>query len=242
MTPTSWPEVRLGDVLSIQHGWPFKGDLCFEELTGRPIVVNIGNFEYTGGFRFDDTRTREYRGDYPRQYELVPGDVLLVMTCQTSGGEILGIPAHVPRDGRTYLHNQRLGKVQVLKPDEVDIDFLYYVFLWPEFNQHMYLTASGTKILHTAPGRIEDFCLALPPLPIQRRIAEILGRLDDKIEVNRRINRTLEAMAQALWKHWFVDFGPFQDGEFVESEAGLVPKEWEVKALDEIATYTNGLA
>ena len=70
--------------------------------------------------------------------------------------------------------------------------------------------------------------IPLPSLPIQRRIAEILGRLDDKIEVNRRINRTLEAMAQALYRHWFVDFGPFQDGEFVESEVGVVPKGWEV--------------
>jgi len=81
-----------------------------------------------------------------------------------------------------------------------------------------------------------------PPLPIQRRIAEILGRLDDKIEVNRRINRTLEQMAQALYKEWFVDFGPFQDGEFVESALGFIPQGWGVKALDEIATYLNGLA
>ena len=87
---------------------------------------------------------------------------------------------------------------------------------------------------------MQDFEIPLPPLPIQRRIAEILGRLDDKIEVNRRINRTLEAMAQALYKHWFVDFGPFQDGEFVESEVGLVPKGWEVKALADIVDLLSG--
>jgi type I restriction enzyme S subunit len=98
----------------------------------------------------------------------------------------------------------------------------------------------GTGRLETEPlKRLE---IALPPLPIQRRIAEILGRLDDKIEVNRRINRTLEQIAQALYQHWFVDFGPFQDGEFVESELGPIPKGWEVKPLDQIATYLNGLA
>ena len=237
---SEWHRIRLGDVVSIKHGWPFKGNLCEEELTGGPIVVSIGNFKYTGGFRFNDTRTREYRGDYPSEYELTSDDILLIMTCQTSGGEILGIPGRVPDDGRIYLHNQRIGKVILDKPEEVDANFLYWVFLWPEFNHYLYLTASGTKILHTSPGRIEDFRFELPPLPIQRRIAEILGRLDDKIEVNRRINRTLEQMAQALYKHWFVDFGPFQDGEFVESEVGLIPAGWSVKTIGEVCKVVNG--
>lgn len=80
----------------------------------------------------------------------------------------------------------------------------------------------------------------LPPLPTQRRIAQILGRLDDKIEVNRRTNRTLEAMAQALFKHWFVDFGLFQNGRFVESELGLVPEGWEVKPLSSLFQLLSG--
>ncbi|MDM8532510.1 restriction endonuclease subunit S, partial [Anaerolineales bacterium HSG25] len=72
--------------------------------------------------------------------------------------------------------------------------------------------------------------------------AEILGRLDDKIELNRRINTTLETMAQSLYKHWFVDFGPFQDGQFVESELGLIPKGWEVASVYSLANYLNGMA
>jgi type I restriction enzyme S subunit len=82
--------------------------------------------------------------------------------------------------------------------------------------------------------------LTLPPLSIQRRIAEILGRLDDKIDVNRRINRTLEAMAQALYRHWFVDFGPFRDGEFVESELGAIPKGWEVGRVEDLLELAYG--
>src|SRR5713226_4200886 len=125
----NWPEVRLGNLVSIKHGWPFKSELFSEESSGGPIVVNIGNFRYTGGFRFEETQIKEYRGEYPQEYELSPGDILLVMTCQTSGGEILGIPARVPNDGRTYLHNQRLGKVVVKRPDLVDSEFLYWLFL-----------------------------------------------------------------------------------------------------------------
>src|SRR4051794_35517222 len=95
-----WSDARLGDYVRIKHGWPFRSEFFSEELTGRPIVVNIGNFRYTGGFRFESTNVKEYRSDYPKEYELVPGDILLVMTCQTAGGEILGIPARVGQDGR----------------------------------------------------------------------------------------------------------------------------------------------
>jgi type I restriction enzyme S subunit len=75
----------------------------------------------------------------------------------------------------------------------------------------------------------------LPPLPEQKAIAQILSAIDDKIENNLAINKTLEEMARALYKHWFVDFGPFQDGAFVESELGEIPEGWEVKTLGELS-------
>ncbi|MFZ4655923.1 MAG: restriction endonuclease subunit S [Caldilineaceae bacterium] len=96
--------------------------------------------------------------------------------------------------------------------------------------------AVGSTMPNLNTSILESVPVLLPSLPIQRRIAEILGRLDDKIEVNRRINRTLEAMAGALYKHWFVDFGPFQDGEFVESALGLIPQGWTTTTLKEITT------
>jgi len=66
-----WPQVRLGDLVEIAHGWPFKSELFSTELTGRPIVVAIGNFRYDGGFRFDETTTKEYRGLYPAGFDLL---------------------------------------------------------------------------------------------------------------------------------------------------------------------------
>jgi type I restriction enzyme, S subunit len=98
-------------------------------LPERPIVVGIGNFEYSGGFRFESTTLKAYIGDYPKEFILKPGDILLVMTCQTAGGEILGIPGRIPNDGRTYLHNQRMGKVIIRDKKKVDIGFLYWLFL-----------------------------------------------------------------------------------------------------------------
>ena len=80
----------------------------------------------------------------------------------------------------------------------------------------------------------------IPSKKIQRQIASILKSLDDKIEVNRKINENLEQQAQALFKSWFVDFEPFKNGEFVESEMGMIPKGWRVGTLSEIADITMG--
>ena len=119
---------------------------------------------------------------------------------------------------------------------------------------------SGSAIPSTSRGDFYNLDVLLPPLPTQERIADILGTLDDKIELNRQMNRTLEAMARAIFKSWFVDFDPvyakmegrdyslpaevmalFPD-ELVESELGMIPKGWEVKPLDKIAKYLNGYA
>jgi type I restriction enzyme, S subunit len=255
-----WRKVRLGELARIEHGWPFQSELFSHELSGRPIVIGIGNFDYSGGFRFDSTALKEFHGEYPAAYDLHPGDMLLVMTCQTAGGEILGIPARVPDDGRRYLHNQRLGKVVVTNPTLVCPEYLYWLFLTPEFNRHLVNSATGTKILHTAPSRIESFEFMLPPFHEQRRIAGIFGALADKIALSRRMSQTLESIASALFKSWFVDFDPVRakvDGRdpgqtndiaglfpdsFDDADVGEIPKGWRACGLDEIAGFLNGLA
>lgn len=256
---SEWEDIRLGDVAQIKHGWPFKSDCFCGWNPGLPVVVSIGNFQYSGGFRFESTQLKGYRGEYPKDYDLSPGDILLVMTCQTAGGEILGIPGRIPNDGIKYLHNQRMGKVVVTRPDLIDLDYLYCVFLWKEFNQELVASSSGTKIVHTAPTRIEAFRFSRPPLDEQRSIARILKSLDDKIEMNRRMNRTLETMAQALFRSWFVDFDPVsakRDGRkpvgmddataalfpehFQEADMGPIPSGWKQGNTSDIARYVNG--
>lgn len=260
MSSSSWKEVRLGDLVSVKHGWPFRSELFSEQLTGRPIIVSIGNFRYTGGFRFESTTVKEYRGDYPAEYELKPADILLVMTCQTEGGEILGLPARVPNDGKTYLHNQRMGKVVVAAPQLVDADFLYYVFLWRDFNQELVASATGTKIVHTAPSRIEAFRFQLPPIRTQQAIGELLRAIDDKIASNHRLSRLCLELAIGQFRSLFVDF----DQSFLgldlkpsdapscrrhdypvtseQSTLGPIPLGWRVANLDSIGEFMNGLA
>lgn len=224
---TTWQDTTLGKVAKIKHGWPFKSECMVEQQAGKPIVVSIGNFKYTGGFRFSETRVREYVDEYPEEYSLLPGDILLIMTCQTEGGEILGIPGIIPSDGRTYLHNQRLGKVVIHGHKRVIEDFLYYYFLTKDFNQQLVGSASGTKIVHTAPSRIEACSISLPPLNEQRVIAALLRGIDKKIDLLHCQNKTLDAMTAALFRLWFMED----------------PQEaWDEKPLSGIANFLNGLA
>jgi type I restriction enzyme, S subunit len=202
---SEWKNTKLGEIISIKHGWAFKGEFLTDEGMGNPIVINIGNFKYNGGFRFNETKTKEYTGEFPPEYVLKAGDILLIMTCQTEGGEILGIPGVIPNDKKIYLHNQRLGKVIVKNHANTDQGFLYWYFLTTEFNQQLVGSASGTKIVHTAPSRIEACDISLPPLSEQKVIASILSSLDDKIDLLHCQNRTLEAIAETLFRQWFVE-------------------------------------
>ncbi|MES0854615.1 restriction endonuclease subunit S [Geobacillus sp. G4] len=94
--------------------------------------------------------------------------------------------------------------------------------------------ANGSTFKEISGSVAKTIPISLPPLNIQEKIVSIIGSLDDKIELNLKMNETLEEMAMTLYKHWFIDFGPFQDGEFVESELGMIPKGWEIKKLSDI--------
>lgn len=100
--------------------------------------------------------------------------------------------------------------------------------------------ANGTTIKNVSLKQMRDKKFLLPPLDEQCSIASILSSLDDKIAVNRRICENLEAQAQALFKHWFIDFAQFKNGQFVESELGMIPEGWRVGRLDELGDIVGG--
>ena len=249
---SEYKNVSLGELADIKHGWAFKSDFFSDLPKENPVVVGIGNFRYEGGFRFESTKLKHYKGEFPNEYLLDAGEILLVMTCQTAGGEILGIPGRIPSDNRRYLHNQRLGKFVNKRRDVFDNDYAYNLFKSTDFNRFLASSATGTKILHTSPDRILQYSFELPPIHEQKAIAHILGTLDDKIELNRKTNETLEAMAKALFKSWFVDFDPvrakaegrptglpaeisdlFPDS-FEDSELGEIPSGWSVGEINQI--------
>ena len=122
-----------------------------------------------------------------------------------------------------------------------DSKFVYYFVTSPWFREIAIKSMVGSSGRQRVQQSVlEDLEVTLPPLEEQRRIAGILGSLDDKIELNRRINANLEAQAQALFRSWFVDFEPFRDGPFVDSELGKIPQGWKVGTLSEIGDVIGG--
>jgi len=124
--------------------------------------------------------------------------------------------------------------------DNVDSKYLYYLLSQQAFFDYVMSGAKGCKMPRGDKNQIMQWPVNLPPLAKQKRIAAILGALDDKIELNRRINANLEEQAQALFKSWFVDFEPFRDSPFVDSELGKIPQGWKVGTLSEIGAVIGG--
>ena len=234
----TWRECKMGDLLEIKHGFAFLGEHFGS--TGTHVVLTPGNFLEEGGFKEKSDKAKWYSGPVPADYVLNEGDLIVAMTEQAEG--LLGSSALIPRSG-VYLHNQRLGLVQIRDRKQADQHFIYYLFNSKPVRQQIRGSASGTKIRHTAPSRIADVKVSVPPLPVQRRIAGILSAYDELMENSQRRIRLLEAMARALYREWFVHFRfpGHEQHPRVASSLGDIPKGWEVVSIDDVcARVTDG--
>jgi type I restriction enzyme S subunit len=140
-------------------------------------------------------------------------------------------------DSKKILLNQRVGKFAV---DNINLDnnYLYYIISSPLYESILFNAGTGSGQPNLSPQDILSVEIPYPDIKEQKAIAATLSALDDMIELNNQINKTLEEMAQAIFKSWFVDFEPFKNGEFEESELGLIPKGWRVGAIDELIKET----
>ena len=140
----------------------------------------------------------------------------------------------------------------VLTPKEINPDFLYYSITTKEFTNYLSAIAetSTTAYPSITADVIANYSIACPRENEQKAIAKILSDLDAKIELDQKMNRTLESIAQAIFKHWFIDFefpdengNPYRSsgGEMVDSELGKIPKRWSVSKLGDIGTLKNGV-
>lgn len=129
--------------------------------------------------------------------------------------------------------------IAVKAKEDNDNEYLYYLLSSLNLNYH-HIGGAQPLMTQDIIGRIE--VIVPQTKDDQHRIASILSSLDRKIELNNKINADLEEMAQAIFKNWFVDFEPFKNGKFVDSELGMIPEGWKVGRLTEIASYMNGLA
>lgn len=120
--------------------------------------------------------------------------------------------------------------------------WIYYYLHSDNAQENILKNIKGSTQQYIALKDLRLLPIGLPPIEIKQRIVEILKSLDDKIELNRRINANLEAQAQALFRSWFVDFEPFRDGPFVDSELGKIPQGWKVGTINEIIQILSGYA
>ncbi len=125
----------------------------------------------------------------------------------------------------------------VADPDKLDYKFLFYSLLYNR--DEIISLANGAAQQNLNKKTIEEYEIDYFPLQEQKKIVSILSSLDEKIELNNRINKSLEEMAQAIFKSWFVDFEPFRDGEFVESELGMIPKGWILGSVYDFISEVN---
>ena len=249
---------RLGDYIRVKHGFAFKGEYFSDAVTS-DVLVTPGNFAVGGGFQ--EEKLKYYSGPVPADYVLRPADLVVTMTDLSKAGDTLGYPALIPESSESrYLHNQRIGLVEIYRSDDLDKQYLFYRLRADDYRHHVLATASGSTVRHTSPARIYDFETRFPPIEEQRAIADVLNALDDKIEQNRRTARALEWLVQAIFRAWFVDFEPVKakcagdtafpsipqhvfdalPSRLVDSEAGAVPSGWTIKQIGEVVSILGG--
>ena len=227
-----WKECKLGDVVSFQNGYAFKSSDFKTE--GEYKIVKIKELKDGLVKFFDDSSSIniDKNFDYAK-YRLDKNDVLFALTGDpVSKQNPLSWVGRVSlyRSDEKALLNQRTCKV--IKSDKIDNLFLYYYFRqWENFYSLASKATGSASQANISTNTIGDTIIHLPPLATQQKIAQILSSLDDKIELNNKINDNLEQQAQAIFKSWFVDFEPF---------GGVMPEGWRMGKLSDLITVKYG--
>ena len=224
-----WKEVTLGEIGTIVGGaTPSTKNTSFYDgnipwLTPKDLSVNSNKYILRG------ERNITEAGFKSCSCKMLPkGSVLF------SSRAPIGYVAITANDMCT---NQ--GFKSVIPNEETDSEFLYYLLKYNKDN--IASQGSGTTFAEVSGKTMKEIEVMVPKeTDDQRRIASILSSLDRKIELNNKINADLEEMAQAIFKNWFVDFEPFKDGKFVDSELGMIPEGWKVGRADDFYQINIG--
>lgn len=227
MTSKEWQKVKLSTLCKIKGGKRLpKGCNLVQNKTKHPYIrvrdlANIKNLELNSSFEYiEDTIYNKIKN-----YTVNTGDVIISIV------GTIGLVSIIKESLNNANLTENCAKLINLK--NINNNFLYY-FLSSELGQNEIKKGIVGAVQQKLPlYSIEDISIPLPPLEIQEKIARVLSSLDDKIELNNKINQNLEWQAQAIFKSWFVDFEPF---------GGKMPEDWEESNLLEIANYLNGLA
>ena len=224
-----WKEVRLGDVCSELSDGLHKAPKFI--VNGEYIFVNAKNLY--NGYILDNDPTKKTSHEEYLKYKKPLGKHTILYSIDGTIGNIAKYRGEkcVLGKGACYIN---------CNPEIVESSYLYYQLQSPHFKSYIHLMSTGSTIKHISLKTMRDYVFELPSLDDQCRIASILSSLDRKIELNNKINADLEEMAQAIFKNWFVDFEPFKNGKFVDSELGMIPEGWKVGSPYEYVKVVYG--
>jgi type I restriction enzyme S subunit len=232
MSAKGWKKYKLGQIIDDIAMGPFGSNIKVDNFIAEGVPVIRGGNLNEGGFSDDKfVFISEEKAQSLKRSLAFPDD--LVFTHRGTIGQV-GI---IPHDKYPkYLVSQSQMKLTANK-EYIFPKFLYYFFK-SRVGQYELLKNSsqvGVPAIAQPTASLKEIDITIPSIEEQRRIAEILSALDDKIELNRQTNATLEAIAQAIFKEWFVDFNfPGATGEMIESDLGPIPKGWRVGKLGEV--------
>ena len=227
---SEWKEVKLGDVIlhSCSGGTP-KSNVS-EYYDGEIPWLNTKEIDFNRIYQTERNITQKGLDNSSAKW-IDEKCVIIAMYGATAGKIAINM---IPLTTNQACCN--------LKVDDRLADFRYiYYFLKKDF-KFLASLANGGAQQNLNSQIIKDYVIKLPSLSIQKEISDLSWTIDAKIETNNKLNEKLEEMAQAIFKSWFVDFEPFKDKPFHETELGMIPEGWEVVSLTDIATFTNGLA
>lgn len=233
-----WKHYKMDELIEEISMGPFGSDVKKEFYVDNGVpILNGSNLQ---GFKLQEDSfgylTKE-KADSLKKCNAHRGDI--IVTHRGTLGQIVYVPVNSKYD--RYVISQSQFRFRC-KADLVDVQYLVYYFHTREGQYKILANASqvGVPALARATSTFKLIDIKLPPLKYQRRIASILSSLDRKIELNNKINADLEEMAQAIFKNWFVDFEPFKDGKFVDSELGMIPEGWKVGRLTDVIKLMPG--
>lgn len=225
---SGWQEFRLGDVIEIIGGGTPKTTIE-EYWNGEIPWLSVKDFNNENRRVYETEKTITKLGLENSSTKLLNKNDIIISARGT-----VGVLAQL---GKPMAFNQSCYGLKEI--DGVsNISFIYYILKDKvgEIKRNTHGSVFDTITRNT----FDILKVQLPPLPEQIAIAEILSSLDDKIEVNNRINKNLEEMAQLLFRNWFENFEPFQDGEFVDSELGKIPKGWKAGKIEDFGDVVGG--
>lgn len=164
----------------------------------------------------------------------IPKKGAVIITTEAPMGEVAILDT-----SKKVAFAQRIIVIEAIE-DYVLNEYLYYYFQTRQFNHELTKRATGTTVIGIKSKELKQACVKIPSLIDQYRIISILSSFDRKITINDKVIANLEDQARAIFKSWFVDFEPFQDVDFIESELGLIPEGWEIYQLSEKSKRVNG--